>query len=310
MPNIEEIELFSEFLYQIRTFFRKKNFLEIETPLLNPYTTPEPYIDSYTIENYLYLTASPEFNLKIILSLYKRNVFQIAHVFRKSEKSSVHRNEFLMLEWYHLGFNEEDLILEIMELLKYLSENLKGIEQNLKFTIKSCKEIFYEFLQTDYSRKNLIEIIQTHGLVERENFKELQKETYDNLFYLVFLNLIEPKLNTENPLFLTYYPKDLRGYSKLKNQTESTRFELFWKGLEIGNGYYEINHKEEQYREFQIQFNRRLELNKPIYPISVTFLESFPLPDCSGVAIGIERLFMAFRNLKSISEISFCGLWK
>ncbi len=310
MPDIEEVELFSEFLYQIRTFFREKNFLEVETPLLNPYTTPEPYIDSFSVEKEFYLITSPEFNLKIFLSLYKRNVFQICHVFRKGDKSPIHKNEFLMLEWYHLGFDERDLILEIIELLKYISQTFSVFDQNLVFSVKSCKEIFYEYLQTDYTRENLIEIIQANQLVERKNFKDLHNETYDNLFYIVFLNLIEPKLYTSEPLFITNYPKELRGYSKLKNQTESTRFELYWKGIEIANGYNEITNLEEQYREFQSQFQRRLEFNKPIYPISKTFLESFPLPECSGVAIGLERLFMAFRNLKSISEISFCDVWK
>ncbi|MFN3605345.1 MAG: amino acid--tRNA ligase-related protein [Leptonema sp. (in: bacteria)] len=309
MPELEEVELFSEFLFQIRLFFKNRNFLEVETPLLNSYTTPEPYIDSFVVESNFYLIPSPEFNLKILLNHYKRNLFQISHAFRKGDKSPLHNREFLLLEWYHIGYNDDLLILEIVELLKFLSNQIKGFNPVFDFSKKTVNEIFNEFLQMDYSKENLITIIESYQLVEKKNFEFLNQESYDVLFYLVFLNLIEPKLNTENPLFITNYPKELRAYSKLKNQKESSRFELFWKGLEIGNGFHEITNREEQYLEFQANIRRRLELNKPIYPLSMTFFNSFPLVECAGVAIGLERLFMAFRNLKKISQISFCDLW-
>lgn len=309
MPEIEEVELFSEFLFQIRNFFRKKGFLEVETPLLNPYTTPEPYIDSFVVDSNFYLITSPEFNLKILLKKYKKNLFQISHVFRKGDESKFHNTEFLMLEWYHIDYDELNLIQEIVELLFFLAQEIQGLSKIREYSIKSMKEIFFEFLQTDYSRENLIKIVKDNQLVEKKSFNSLEKESYDVLFYLVFLNMIEPKLNTKEPLFIINYPKELRAYSKLKNKEESTRFEFFWKGLEIGNGYYEITELEDQRKELELNFQRRLELNKPIYPISKDFLDSFPLPNCAGVAIGLERLFMAFRNLNHISQISFCNLW-
>ncbi len=306
LPSPEHVEKFSHFLYKIRTFFVQKGFWEVETPLLNPYTTLEPYIDSFQVisdKNY-YLITSPEINLKILISHYKKNMFQISHVFRKEKgKSPHHKNEFLMLEWYHIGFDEFQLMDEIEELLIFLSRDMTD-EPIQEFYRYSMSEIFKIYLNKDYYHNTLIEIIKENNLVERKYYDELQNYFYDDLFFLVFLNLIEPKLNTQQPLFIHSFPDELRAYSRCE-LGKSRRFELYWKNLEIANGYFEIQDKEEQIQVFNIELQKRWKLKKNIPVISKDFLNSFPLPDCSGVSIGLERLFMAFKNLKNIDEISF-----
>ncbi len=311
LPELKEVQVFSDFLFYIREFFRKKGFLEIETPLLNPFATTEPYIDSFQIlsNQNLYLITSPEFNLKTLLSYYKKNIFQIAHVFRKGDESKLHNPEFLMLEWYHLYIDEFQLIDEIKELLTYLTEKIRDFEQIKKFNFVTIEELFKKNFNCDLSKKSLIHIVQEYNLVEKKNFIHLEKESYDNLFFIVFLSLIEPKLETDNPLFLYGYPSYLRAYSKLNNTNKkiSRRFELYWKNMEIANGYYEITDKKEQLLQILKERKIRMKLNKIIPPISNSFINSFPLPECSGVSIGLERLFIAFRNLNSISQISFSG---
>ena len=313
LPELYEVQVFSKFLFYIRKYFLEKDFIEIETPLLNPFATNEPYIDSFQVmhDKPLYLITSPEFNLKTILKKYNKNVFQIAHVFRKGDESKHHKQEFLMLEWYHLNYNEFELIEEIKDLMQYLSNNINEFNKIHQFNIFSIEELFYHYLKKSFNIDSLIEIIKEQQLIEKKKIDTINNLSYDDLFFIVFLTLIEPKLNTDNPLFLYGYPKELRAYSKInESKNVSRRFEMYWKKLEIANGYYEITDKQEQLIQFKKEFQRRQELNKCIYPISKDFIESFPLPDCSGVSVGLERLFMAFRNLNDISQISFSGHFK
>ncbi|MCS7206132.1 MAG: hypothetical protein NZ853_10590 [Leptospiraceae bacterium] len=308
MPKLLEVQVFSDFLYEIRTFFRKKNFIEVETPLLNPFSTPEPHIQAFQIGKE-YLITSPEFNLKTLVSWYKKNLFQIAHVFRKGDESKHHRKEFLMLEWYHIDYDHFDLMEEVKELLLYLSETIPQFHKITTFRKISIKELFYQKFQRGFHKEDLIEIIQEHQLTESKKLATLEQEEYDDLFFLVFLSLIEPKLETEEPLFLYGYPKELRAYSRLDPDDPeiSCRFELYWKTWEIANGYYEISNPQEQWEVFQQEIQKRKRLHKPIPPISETFLRALPLPRCAGISIGLERLYLAFRNLKDISQISFVG---
>jgi lysyl-tRNA synthetase class 2 len=310
LPELSEVQVFSRFLFLIRSFFHQKGFVEVETPLINPFATPEPYIDSFQLvsDKPLYLITSPEFNLKTLLKQYKKNLFQIAHVFRKGDESKHHKQEFLMLEFYHLDIDEFQLIEEIMELLKFLSNNIKEFNQIDDYNIVSIKEIFKEYFQSDFTKDSLIKIIKENHLVEKNRIPFLDKENYDDLFFIVFLTLIEPKLNTNNPLFIYGYPIELRAYSKIDKRNQiARRFEMYWKKLEIANGYYEITDLKDQWNQFEKDQKRRLKLNKPTFPISQSFIKAFPLPECSGVSIGLERLFMAFRDLKDISHISLCG---
>ena len=308
LPELYEVQVFSKFLFYVRKYFIEKDFIEVESPLLNSFATNEPYIDSFQVvsDKPFYLITSPEFNLKTILKRYKKNVFQIAHVFRKGDQSKHHRQEFLMLEWYHLNYHEFDLIEEVKDLMQYLSNHINEFNKINQFNIFSIEELFYHYLKKDFSLGSLIEIIKENQLIEKKKIDTLNNTSYDDLFFIVFLTLIEPKLDTENPLFLYDYPVELRAYSKInQSKNVSRRFEMYWKKLEIANGYYEIIEKEEQMLQFKKEFQRRQELNKCIHPISKDFIESFPLPDCSGVSVGLERLFMAFRNLNDISQISF-----
>ncbi|GIX41147.1 MAG: EF-P lysine aminoacylase GenX [Leptospiraceae bacterium] len=311
LPELKEVQVFSRFLFYVRTFFHQKGYIEVETPLLNPFATPEPYIDSFQIvsdKNY-YLITSPEFNLKTLLKTYQTNLFQIAHVFRKGDESKHHKQEFLMLEWYHLNYNEFQIIEEIKELLQYLSLNINEFEKIKQFHIVSMKQLFNDYLNTNYDKESLIQIIKENRLVENKKILTLDKEDYDDLFFIVFLTLIEPKLETDSPLFIYGYPKELRAYSKINENLpeESRRFEMYWKNLEIANGYCEIIDQKEQINQFKKEYEKRKKLNKPIFPISQSFLNSFPLPDCAGVSIGLERLYMAFRNINDITKISFSG---
>lgn len=307
-PPLEEVQIFSDFLFFIRKFFRERDFLEVETPLLNPFATPEPNIDSFQTGEY-FLITSPEFNLKTLLSYYKKNLFQIAHVFRKGDQGKIHRNEFLMLEWYRTGYNHHRIMDEVTELLLYLSENIPAFEKVSGVEKISMKELFFKHLNRDYSRETLIETIKEFSLVDKQKLARIQEEDYEDLFYTVFLSLIEPAMNTETPLFIYDYPNELRAYSKIsaEDPEASTRFELFWKSLEIANGYYEITDAEEQKEIFRKELRKRKKLGKPAFPVSKSFLDSFPLPECSGVSIGLERLYLAFRNLPSLSFISLSG---
>ena len=272
--TIETLRQRADLLDRIRTFFKKRRVLEVETPLLSQHTVTDRYIDSFSVENY-YLQTSPEYAMKRLLAANSGPIFQITKAFRKEECGRQHNPEFTLLEWYRPGFTHHDLMDEMDQLLGLLLNAQKAQRS-------TYAELFEKYCGIDPL---------TH-----DNTTELQ---------LLFSEKIEPNLKGVN--FVYDYPAKQAALSKINktNPLVAERFEVYIDGIEIANGFHELTDAEEQQQRFKADQTYRNENNKLIPEIDTRFINALEagLPDCAGVALGIDRLMMYLTQKKAITEV-------
>ena len=321
---------YSSFLQDIRSFFKKQGFLELETPLLTSTASVEAYLDSFRIqraklhksphivaeqEYRTYLITSPENHLKGLLAHLRRNIYQIAHCFRSGDLGPLHMEEFLMLEWYFMHRDEFAMMEHCAKLLSFLSKGKYSRCRLRKkdFARRSVKSALEEYAKCSWEREDLEKTLRKHGLQEKLE-KEAEKEaseknaekSYSDLFFSVFLNLVEPHLGKKGPEFLYHYPPELSAFSQVE-KGYARRFELYWKGLELLNGYYELTQKEDYSRRFAEENSLRKKIGKEAMPPDESLLRDLErcqgLPECSGVALGLDCLFLALLDEKKLSSV-------
>jgi len=284
----------SNFLQKIREFFRRKGYLEVHTPILLPFPNIDLNVEPIEIkvkecgnEKRMWLQTSPEPPMKKILSKYKKDIFQIAKVFRNGECGRLHRLEFTMLEWYKIGADYSYLIKEIGELLSFL-----GISQD--YLITRLEHAFEEYAGVILSEDE--EIFKNNLLAYGYEFDD--KEDWESLFFRIYID-VERHLGKEKPEFITHFPKRLSAYAKVRDGY-AERFELYIRGIEIANGWTEEEDKEEIKRRME-EYKSGREI-----PIDEELLKAYEdFPPCSGCSIGLERLFMVYMGLESLEGLSF-----
>ena len=290
------IHLRAETFTKIRNFFATRNVIEVETPLLSHATNPAPHLNSFCLDN-LYLQTSPEFAMKRLLATGSGDIYQICKAFRKDEIGRFHNPEFTILEWYRLGFNHHDLMAEVNEFLKVTI----NAPESKRFTYK---EIFEEFLKINPHTNNLD---QLKAAAQKNNLSVANlSDDYDTWLQLLFTHLIEPKLGQEYPVFVYDFPASQAMLAKVRAEEPivASRFEVYFKGIELANGFHELNDAKEQRKRFVQDLAARQELKLPQIPLDENFLAALPkLPDCSGVALGIDRLLLLAANVTSLNEI-------
>lgn len=298
----------ARYLFAIRSFFQENGFLEIDTPILKQVPGMEPYLDPMFVkspheEREGYLITSPEYSLKQVLSLGLEKIYEIAHCFRSGEKGLLHTKEFLMLEFYQVGIDEQRLIDVCISLLDYLQTHFVDFGFKKESCIRiSMEKLFYEKTGRSFSTEDLI-------LTLRETFPKslnsYESMYYDDLFFLVFFNCIEKNLPQGTPVFIYDYPSELASLARVENGY-AKRFEIYWNGVELGNAFYELTSPEIQTHRFKEEQVKRLELGKEAFDIDSNFMSALTsgLPECSGIAIGLDRLLMIIlkqENLKFLS---------
>ena len=290
------IHLRAETFTKIRNFFAARNVIEVETPLLSHATNPAPHLNSFCLDN-LYLQTSPEFAMKRLLATGSGDIYQICKAFRKDELGRLHNPEFTILEWYRLGFNHHDLMDEVNEFLKVTI----NAPESKRF---SYRQIFVEFLQIDPHANDLN---QLKAAAQKNNLSVTNlSDNYDTWLQLLFTHLIEPKLGQEYPVFIYDFPASQAMLAKVRAEEPkvASRFEVYFKGIELANGFHELSDTKEQRKRFIQDLATRQELNLPQIPLDENFLLALPnLPDCSGVAVGIDRLLLLAANAVSLNEI-------
>ncbi|EKE01651.1 MAG: hypothetical protein ACD_21C00082G0001, partial [uncultured bacterium] len=283
-------------LAKIRDFFAKRNVIEVETPLLSHSTNPAPHLNSFSCDN-LYLQTSPEFAMKRLLAAGSGDIYQICKAFRKEEAGRLHNPEFTILEWYRIGFDHHDLMDEMNEFLKEVI-NTPDAE---RFTYS---EIFAKILGISPHESSLDQL-KTVAQNNNSFVTDLPDE-FDTWLQLLFSNLIEPKLGLERPVFIYDFPESQAMLAKVRDEQPkiASRFEVYFKGVELANGFHELSDAREQRKRFMQDLAKRRELNLPPIPLDENFLVALPnLPDCAGVALGIDRLLLLAADANSLNEI-------
>lgn len=290
---------------KIRAFFVERHVMEVETPLLCQHTVTDPHIESFSVpinanKNY-YLQTSPEYAMKRLLSAGSGCIYQITKSFRVGEAGHQHNPEFTMLEWYRVGFNHHDLMNEIDLFLQYTIESVPAEKI-------SYEKLFLDHLKINPLTIKLSELKQL--IVEKNIIIETQTLDHDACLQILLSHLIEPHLGAEKPLFLYDFPPSQAALAKIRYDTlpVAERFELYINGSEIANGFHELTDTVEQQKRFEKNQLARSNNQQVVPKIDHYFISALQLglPQCAGVAIGIDRLLMhAVKTNKIQDVISF-----
>ena len=299
-------------LSKIREFFQQRNVLEVETPILSSAGNTDTNIESFTSEKInsdytkSYLRTSPEFPLKRLLCSGIGDVYEMGKVFRKGEHSKTHNCEFTMLEWYRLNFKYTDLIQEVKELFVSL---IKAFNADIPTTkTKTFQECFIQHFKIDIFNISTNEL---NALCEEFDYSGSYLEYDETLDYL-FATQIQPSFDKSSLIFVTHFPATQAALSQInpENTETSLRFEVFYQNHELGNGYQELTDAKELLSRFQKDNKKRLAANLNAIQIDYNLIDAMGInsdkprmPNCSGIAIGVDRLLMVLLGVSSISEV-------
>jgi lysyl-tRNA synthetase class 2 len=305
------LQLRARMLSNIRAFFLNKAVLEVETPLLSRTIGTDPslafFATSYDLphcQHRLFLQTSPEFAMKRLLAAGSGSVYQICKAFRNGELGRFHNPEFTLLEWYRVGFTLSELIDEVAELIVSLfaeHQPLSGVERH------SYQAIFQHYTGLDalvFSYSDYCAYALAHELPEAVSLCE-----HDHALWLDFLfsHQVQPYLG-DNAVCLVYgYPACQSSLARINTVDPRTtdRVELFINGVELGNGFYELTDANEQNQRFNEEITLRQQKNLPDVLKDDRLIAALNagLPDCSGIAIGLDRLLMLLSKSASIDEV-------
>lgn len=298
----------ASFIKKIRDFFYKRGVLEVETPQLSHAIGTDPHLHYFTSEfslpggtskQLLYLQTSPEFAMKRLLAAGSGSIFQICKAYRNGEVGRNHNPEFTILEWYRVGFTHHDLMDEMDDLLKHvIASNTAS-----RMSYQSLFETHFDFNPHNITLSQLFEKTKNLNL-DKNLTANFDKDTC--LHYLLS-TYIEPQLGLDAPLFVYDYPSSQAALARLRsceNYHVAERFEVYIKGVELANGFHELNDANEQLRRFNHDLNFRKTQGYPIPKIDQRFLDALPsLPNCAGVALGIDRLIMLATQNTCIDDV-------
>jgi len=287
----------------IRQFFAARQVLEVETPILSAGCVPDPNIEPlYTdyhgpYSNRLFLQTSPELAMKRLLAANSGAIFQICKVFRDGEAGRWHNPEFTLLEWYRPGFNQHDLIQEVDELLQTL------LHTSPAERISYCA-VFEQYTGLHPLQSSLIAL---QNYVSQFGLREVNRLERDTCLQLILSHQIEPQLGKKGPTVITDFPASQAALARKRqdNPQLAERFEVYLQGIELANGFYELTDPIEQRHRFEQDLAKRKTLNLPTYPLDERFLAALTagLPDCAGVALGLDRLLMLIIGASHINEV-------
>ena len=302
--SLEMLGLRAGLMQQIRSFMSARGILEVDTPVLSQYAVTDPTLRSFSTSfqppagkdtHTLFLSPSPEFAMKRLLAYGSGPIYQISHVFRNAEAGRLHNPEFTMLEWYRPGFDEHGLMDEIDALL--LELHISSAHRH------KYAEVFEQATGMNPHSTDIILLQQAareHGLVT-------MMEDRAGLLDFLFNRLVAERLGYDRPVFIHDYPGCQCALARISTDhpAVSRRFELFINGMEIANGFYELADAEEQRRRFAEDNLRRRQTGMPEVPIDEHLLQALNhgLPDCAGVAMGIDRLLMARQGCDDVRQV-------
>ena len=300
---------------ETRAFFMQKGYTEVETPYavhapgeevhLRAFATMREMVDGTTEP--LWLHTSPEFAMKRLLVAGAGPIFQLARVWRNGEGSALHAPEFTMLEWYHPGANMVSLMNETEAYLRAVLPPVvtcRGVRTELAaFERLTIAEAFACYAGADVlgTAANAAELAASAGTRVRDN------ETWEDLFFRLLLERVEPRIGRERPTFLTHWPTAQAALARRdpNDPRVAERFELFICGMELANAFVELTDAVEQRARFVADRTRRHQISGPDWEMDEDFLSAlaFGMPPAAGIALGFDRLAMIASGADRIEQV-------
>lgn len=297
----------AELLRKTRIFFEQRDILEVETPTISRFPTLDLHLEPFSLKTHpeqsvRYLITSPEYQMKRLLAAGTDSIFQICKAFRRDESGHQHNPEFTMMEWYRVGWDHWQLMEEVEELLDELLDCGKADRM-------SYAEAFSRFLNLDPFSLTLEDFLDFCAKSKVIPPAYLKKKDNCRDEWLIFLAgmFIEPKLGLDRPVFIHDYPSTQANLAKIypENPELAMRFELFFQGMELGNGFCELTDSVQQKKRFYHENQLRNKSGKMELPVDVSLLAALEqgLPDCAGVALGLDRIVMLKTGKKTIDDV-------
>lgn len=303
--NLTVAKNWQNYMNSVRNYFNDSNFLEVQTPHLVSNPGMEPSLEPFSTvlklgerSQKFYLPTSPELHLKKLLCAGYENIFEIKKCFRNDEITAYHQPEFWMIEWYRSHSKLNGLIDDLQNLM-----GLLGVEKKIKeFKIPDLfKEILDFQLKPETTKDELAQLCIKNDL----NISIDTSDSFDDYFFILTMEFIEPYLKKiGGPVTISDYPPSQAALARFNDNGFVDRFEFYMDGIEIANAFYELTDPVEQKLRMDKEIIERERLGKSELQIDESFIEALEkgMPETSGIALGLDRLFMSVFGVSEIEK--------
>ncbi len=295
-------------LSKIRSFFSDRGVLEVETPTMSHATVTDIHLFPFETrflgvspENNvtLYMMTSPEYHMKRLLTAGSGSIYQLGRSFRNKEVGRYHNPEFTMLEWYRLHYDMYRMMDEVDDLL----QQILGCDSS---EVLSYQQVFLRHLNIDPLTANKKQLRELAVKLDLSNLTDSEEDS-DSLLQLLFTIEIQKYIGPDKPVFVYHFPAKQAHLAEINAEDNrvAERFEVYFKGVELANGFRELTDSSEQRQRFEQDRIKRAQLGLPQYPIDNNFLDALQhgMEPCSGVALGVDRLVMLALGAESLSDV-------
>ncbi len=289
----------------VREFFFDRDLLEVDCPAISHASSIDQHIDVMRVEmdqnRWAYLHTSPEYKIKRLLAAGIGDCYQLSHVYRSEESGKLHNPEFTMLEWYRLGWEFTLFMEETLDLIRLMLGLLPASFINYRTALKTYAGIDY----LHATSSELLACIDKHGQQVSSDAQNWDKET---LLQFLMSAVVEPHLGKDQLLVLHDYPASQAALARTRqngDETVAERFEIYYQGIELANGYHELTDVNEQRQRLYKEQEARKTMGKSHLPIDDNFLAALEkgLPPCCGVAVGFDRLLMLRLGKTALTDV-------
>ncbi|MEK8138583.1 elongation factor P--(R)-beta-lysine ligase [Morganella morganii] len=293
---------------EIRHFFADRGVLEVETPTMSQATVTDVHLRAFETQFTgpgaaqgitLYLMTSPEYHMKRLLAAGSGPIYQMGRSYRNEEAGRYHNPEFTMLEWYRPHYDMYRLINEVDDLLQQTLE-CESAES------LSYQQAFLRYLDIDPLTAEKDKLREVAAKLDVSNIADTEEDR-DTILQLLFMVGVEPHIGLEKPTFIYHFPASQASLAEISSEDHrvAERFEVYYKGVELANGFRELTDAAEQRQRFERDNRKRAAMGLPEQPIDENLLAALEhgFPECAGVALGIDRLIMLALGAERISDV-------
>lgn len=310
--TLEMLKTRARLLTKLRAFFAEKDIYEVQTPVLSQAGNTDPAIETFVTQEHenakhsiqpSFLNTSPEFAMKRLLAAGCGSIYQITPAFRQDEQGKRHNPEFTLLEWYRIDFDHHALMGEINELLRYVAKDFITLERSQFYSYQDAMMKFADvdpFVASDEE----LEAATVKAGIDVIGMDNAPRDSWLNL---LMSHVVEKNLPLNCPVFIYDYPASQAALAKINKGSPDVaeRFELYINGMELANGFHELSDAKEQAERFHAEQAKRKKLNLPGIPADYHLIAALKhgLPECAGVAIGLDRLLMVLTGAEHINDV-------
>jgi lysyl-tRNA synthetase class 2 len=311
----------------VRKYFDQQHFWEVETPALQIMPGAEIHVHAFETEllspdlkyrQVRYLHTSPEFDMKKLLVAGLPKIYQICPVYRNAEGSSLHTCEFKMLEWYRIEADYEDIMQDTIGLLRSIASDLElsayryrdcSSDPFLQWEQISVVEAFHKYAEFDLRAHLDLDVKAMKEKAESTGIRVAAGDSWDDLFFRIFMEKIEGQLGQGQPTILYDYPAHMAALSKVKQSDPrfAERFEVYVCGMDLANAFSELTDATAQKMRFKADMEQKKRIYGSSWPIDQDFIDAleYGMPVAGGIALGIDRLTMLACGAEDIREVLF-----